>query len=381
MLTKNNLVDIFVENIKQNAKVCIYGSNKIAEKIFDALARTRKDVEVKFFVDSKKSGEMKGLPLYAGKNLPEFIGEIDSAIVASYSSRYFLELILKRFGIKDVYLLDKKTFDFLEEKTAKKDWDVEKSASVLETEQDRNLYKFIAKIRSDRVKYLPEIQEYFNKNFPERYMVDSMPKQHYLEYINKDAIKTVVDGGGFDGFTSVIFSEEFKNCEKIFMFEPCYDSFKTDLVDAVIKNDKKIEIINKGLWNENTTLEFREETQATLGSAIVEAKPGVTRPHKIIKIETTTLDSFAKDRNVKIDFIKLDVENAEMQVLRGAENILKNHRPQLAVSIYHTDEQFYSIPLYLKELLIDYELRFAHYSGRYVESVLYAIPKELSKKI
>ena len=210
-------------------------------------------------------------------------------------------------------------------------------------------------------------------------MSDSMPKEHYLEYINKDAIKTVVDGGGFDGFTSVIFSEEFKNCEKIFMFEPCYDSFKTDLIDTVVKNDKKIEIINKGLWSEDTTLEFREETQATLGSAIVEAKPGVTRPHKIIKIETTSIDSFAKERNVKIDFIKLDVENAEMPVLRGAENVIKTHRPQLAISIYHTDEQFYSIPLYLKELLIDYELHFAHYSGRYVESVLYAIPKECIK--
>ena len=380
MITKDKLTEKFFENIKKDAKLCIYGSNNIAGKICDILKETRKDVTIKFFADTKKSGEFKGLPLYLGKELPLHKGEIDSVIVASYSARYFLELILKRFGIKNIYLMDKETFCALEEKTEKKIRDVEKSASVFSTEQDRELYKFIAKIRSDRVKYLPEIQEYFNKNYPQRYMSDSMPKEHYLEYINKDAIKTVVDGGGFDGFTSVIFSEEFKNCEKIFMFEPCYDSFKTDLIDTVVKNDKKIEIINKGLWSKDTTLEFREETQATLGSAIVEAKPGVTRPHKIIKINTTSIDSFAKERNVKIDFIKLDVENAEMPVLRGAENVIKTHRPQLAISIYHTDEQFYSIPLYLKELLIDYELHFAHYSGRYVESVLYAIPKELGKE-
>ncbi len=379
MFTKKDLLKDFTDKIGENSKLCIYGSNKVAEKIFDYLQEKRKDIEIKFFADSKKGGELKSVPIYYGKNLSKYKDEVDSIIVASFSSRYFLELILRRMGFKNIYLLDKDLFETLN-CSKSKSWDVNKSASVFKTRKERELYKFISKVRQDRVKYLPIINDYFNKNYKERYMADSMPKEHYLDFVNKDAIKNVIDGGGFDGFTSVLFADAFKNVENIYMFEPCYNSFKTDLVDAVINEDKRIKIIPKGLWNEDTTLNFREETQATLGSAIVDAKPGVTRPHKIISIETTSIDSFAISENVKIDYIKLDVENAEMTVLKGAEKVLLNQRPQLAISIYHSDEHFYNIPLYLQSLLKDYEFRFAHYSGRYVESVMYAIPKELARK-
>ena len=75
----------------------------------------------------------------------------------------------------------------------------------------------------------------------------------------------------------------------------------------------------------------------------------------------------------------MDIENAELKALQGAEKVLVEQRPQLAISIYHSDEHFYGIPLYLQKLLKDYEFHFGHYSGRFVESLIYAIPKELVK--
>lgn len=378
MINKKDVFKKFFEPVKKDAKVCIYGSNKIAEKLYDKLTDLRKDVEVKFFVDSKNKGEVKNLPVYLATELFDHINEVDTAIVASYSSRFYLELVLKRFGIKNVLIMTDEIFGELNKK-AKLNWDVNKSAKVFKTHKDRALYKFISKGRNDRQKYSSKVSDYYNKTYPERYLGEYAPKPHYLEYINKNAIKIAIDGGGFDGFQSLLFLESFPNCEKVYTFEPSYESFKNPVLDTIIQQEPKIEIVKKGLWDKETTLEFREESQCRGGSAIVETKPGIMRPHKIITIDTMNIDKFSEEKGIKIDFIKMDIENAELKALQGAEKVLVEQRPQLAISIYHSDEHFYGIPLYLQNLLKDYEFHFGHYSGRFVESLIYAIPKELVK--
>lgn len=47
--------------------------------------------------------------------------------------------------------------------------------------------------------------------------------------------------------------------------------------------------------------------------------------NKVIDVKTQTLDSFCKDKKIKeIDFIHMDVQGAELEVLKGAEKILPN---------------------------------------------------------
>jgi hypothetical protein len=97
-------------------------------------------------------------------------------------------------------------------------------------------------------------------------------------------------------------------------------------------------------------------------------------------IDAIALDEFMQDRNIdRVDFIKMDIEGAELQALQGAKETLRAHRPQLAVCIYHYLEHHYAIPLFLAEHLKDYVFRVGHYSDRHVfsETVLYGIPREL----
>ncbi len=55
----------------------------------------------------------------------------------------------------------------------------------------------------------------------------------------------------------------------------------------------------------------------------------------IFKIQTTTLDDFVKDKRLdKIDFIKIDVEGFEGEVIEGATQTLSKLRPDLFVEIY-----------------------------------------------
>ena len=78
----------------------------------------------------------------------------------------------------------------------------------------------------------------------------------------------------------------------------------------------------------------------------------------------------------KIDFLKTDIEGAEMSALRGGKNLIVNSRPILAISIYHSLDDVVDIPCYLNDLLANYKFFVKHHSFTIGETVLYGIPCE-----
>ncbi|MCL2000308.1 MAG: FkbM family methyltransferase [Planctomycetes bacterium] len=75
-----------------------------------------------------------------------------------------------------------------------------------------------------------------------------------------------------------------------------------------------------------------------------------------------------------VTFIKLDIEGSEMQALAGAEGIIGERKPALAVSVYHYFQHFWQAPLLLKKLHPGYRLYFRHHSRYEPETICYAVP-------
>ena len=79
-----------------------------------------------------------------------------------------------------------------------------------------------------------------------------------------------------------------------------------------------------------------------------------------------------KKHQLKPDFIKLDVEGFEKEVLIGGIRTISSCRPNMAIGIYHSFEEFFEIIDYIKSLELGYRFSFAGYSNTYSESILYA---------
>lgn len=53
----------------------------------------------------------------------------------------------------------------------------------------------------------------------------------------------------------------------------------------------------------------------------------------------------------------MDVEGFEPHIVRGALNTIRTQRPVLAISIYHTPEEFYELKPFLESLGLNYQFQ------------------------
>jgi FkbM family methyltransferase len=91
-------------------------------------------------------------------------------------------------------------------------------------------------------------------------------------------------------------------------------------------------------------------------------------------VPVVTLDAWCRENAVKPDFIKMDIEGAEVNALKGAQSIITEYKPKLAICLYHNLSDMWEIPILIKKMVPDYRFwcRENHVGG---EFVLYAAPR------
>ena len=86
------------------------------------------------------------------------------------------------------------------------------------------------------------------------------------------------------------------------------------------------------------------------------------------------LDELYEDRAV--DFITMDIEGGELSALLGAQSVMFKQRPRLAISVYHSPEDVWNIPLFLNALTMGgYRMFLRRHTPFNAETVLYCVPR------
>lgn len=95
-----------------------------------------------------------------------------------------------------------------------------------------------------------------------------------------------------------------------------------------------------------------------------------------VTVPITTLDTLFKNRKNKIGWIKMDIEGAAYNAIKGAINILKEDKPLLTLAIYHTPQEFFGIKPFLENLDLGYQfmIRNLNPTASHLETTLIGIP-------
>ena len=77
----------------------------------------------------------------------------------------------------------------------------------------------------------------------------------------------------------------------------------------------------------------------------------------------------------KPTYIKMDIEGAEPEAIKGAANLLSTAKPVLAACVYHRWEHLWEVPLLIDSLTRDHKIFLRRYAEDCWELVCYAVPQ------
>ena len=76
-----------------------------------------------------------------------------------------------------------------------------------------------------------------------------------------------------------------------------------------------------------------------------------------IQVGVDTIDAFVTQLNLpRVDFIKMDIEGAEREALKGASGILSKYHPRLMIDSYHRPDDMQVLPQIIHQAWSGYSL-------------------------
>jgi FkbM family methyltransferase len=151
---------------------------------------------------------------------------------------------------------------------------------------------------------------------------------------------TFYDVGANIGFFSLFGAKLVGHKGRVVSFEADPDVVSRLRENAARNHDAPVKIEQKAVWSSTGLIRFARAKSAAspdLGLGHV-VQPGVQTDDEIISIEAVTLDDYAAQFGPP-DFIKCDVEGAEVEVFRGARRLLSENRPEILCELHGADKR------------------------------------------
>ncbi|WP_072679790.1 FkbM family methyltransferase [Arcobacter sp. LA11] len=361
-------MDLNIEPIPLEDEIIIYGAGNFG-RLYASILKKR-GYSIQFFVDKEKCKNHKFIDDIPVINLSnkELLDKRDSltCVIGIFNAYIDLseiekELILIGFrkvinhiSFYDLFSNEIGDYFWLSEKKnhLKNRNRILDSYKLLEDKKSRKLFKNILKYRM--FNNLNKIQK------PQKMDNEYFPKDINCKY----PILKFVDCGAYDGDTVLRILKKKIPLSSYTAFEP--DLRNANLLSENIKKKLKVEshIYPCGLWNKTDKLKFSGGTGSSShinlnGDDII----------SVVSIDECII-------NKKVNFIKMDIEGAEVQALIGAKETIKKNKPILAISAYHKYDDLWTILETIKSFNIDYKFYMRMYEYNGFGIVYYAVPNK-----
>jgi FkbM family methyltransferase len=154
------------------------------------------------------------------------------------------------------------------------------------------------------------------------------PGEHrFVERFVKKGM-TVLDIGAHNGFYTLLAAKKVGPTGKVMAFEPSPRERERLLIHLRLNRLRdRVSVAPVALGRETRESTFFVVEGRDTGCNSLR-RPVVSEPTREVRVPVTSLDTFLAQRNMgRVDFIKMDVEGAELEVLWGAEQLL-DRRPR-----------------------------------------------------
>ncbi|MBP1672510.1 MAG: methyltransferase [Bacteroidetes bacterium] len=193
---------------------------------------------------------------------------------------------------------------------------------------------------------------------------ENIQNQYFSEDVPWSPIGDFIDLGAYDGDTIDSILTKKITFDRIIAFEPDLKNFNI-LSEKVRSSGIHAMLYPCGTYSRTTQISFSND-----GSEGSKIDPSI---NTFSSIQCVALDDIFNNCLNQNTYIKMDIEGAELDTLKGCQKLIKKYKPKLAVCLYHKPEDIITIPKFLHEIH-SYKFYVRQYGFYGLETVLYAIP-------
>jgi FkbM family methyltransferase len=343
------------DNIGNLTKTIVFGCGASGRQAVDLLRE--KGVEVLFFVDNnleRHGNSVEGIRVLSPNRLNDF-KDVPIVIASDWAREIAGQL--SKLNRSDYISLSSICLEFDR-------WKSHFESALLESASDKTnlLSHHFGDSHSRRV--LESVLR-FRRSADPLWLELSHHEQYRHPLVRVTPGETVIDGGAWEGDTTLQFVDEAAPGGEVYAIEASRSSIES-IEKLVGKRDLPVSVypVRMALWDRNRTLRLKTSHPHS-------GHWGVD-PEGSEEVPATELDSLVEDLGIRVGLLKLDVEGAEIPALKGAVRTLQNQKPKLQVCVYHKPDDLWEIPLLIHQIEPGYQFFLGHHRQGLFETVLYA---------
>lgn len=214
-------------------------------------------------------------------------------------------------------------------------------------EMDRELKQQVFRVADDMYCYkhyfLP-IPHFEASVFVYKHGIDCIEHPEKLQ--NKD----ILDVGGYIGDSILVLKP--LTSRRVYSFEATEKNFA--LMEKTIELNQLKNVIPErmALGSEKGVMEMM-----LAGSSSAFHENGIVTVTGTENVEVDTLDAYMEGKDIEAGLIKVDIEGAEQDFLKGARKTIEKQKPVLLMSIYHNADDFFDIKPIIESWNLGYKFR------------------------
>ncbi|HRP33259.1 MAG TPA: FkbM family methyltransferase [Agriterribacter sp.] len=157
-----------------------------------------------------------------------------------------------------------------------------------------------------------------------------------LKIISPEKESLILDIGANCGNFSLIVSQKIKEKQwqkQVIAFEPNPRIFSriSQNLDLNPQIEGVVNLVNKGVGEKASVLELQLPLRNSGAASLI--RNYEHEPHEKHLVDIVSIDDFLADNNMPVEFMKIDVENFEYYVLKGAAKTIKKYNPAIYIEM------------------------------------------------
>ena len=355
--------------------VVVFGTGQLGKNIIEILRQDNINIICACDNDPNKWGATwekteilepkKAVSLY-GESALFIISIFDLFIWDLYEKKNILapKNYLEKLGCKNVIYYSSLYWEYGRDKFTKgspSDWILSPSEIKLEYSEILKSYNLFEEESKDLFLNILKSRLYHENGWSVQYCSE-LPHFDTLISENISEEEVFIDCGAFNGDTLEMFLKKTKNkFEKYFAIEPIEENVSAMQNNIKLLNDdikNKINILQYAVGNKNEVLKFKNSGKSSR----------LTDEVDFTFVKSVKLDDLLSAE--KPTWIKMDIEGAELNAIKGAAKAIKKYKPKLTICVYHRSSDLWKIPLEIKKICDDYKFYLRRVSG---DIICYAI--------